>query len=185
MNARVTATDAQLIKEARAGNELAFKTLVERYESKVAGVVIGMLGRTVEADDAGQETFIRFYRSLEKFRQESGVGTYLTRIAVNVSLDYLRKNKRRFKEVSSEEAAPELLRLQDGDFQARAEARELVYKALERLRPDYRSVIVLRMLEGYSTKETAEMLEIPLGTVLSRLQRGQKKLKSILEKLMR
>lgn len=184
LNARVTVKDEELIEAARTGNQQAFKTLVERYEDQVAGVVIGMLGRNVEAEDAGQETFIRFYRSLDKFRKESSLGTYLTRIAVNVSLDTLRKRKRRFNEVASEDAEPELMRLGGSDFQEKAEAQELVYKALARIDPNYKAVIVLRMLEGYSSKETAEILGIPMGTVLSRLKRGQGKLKKVLRKLM-
>ena len=177
-------TDTQLIAAARAGDEGAFKILVERYEGKVAGVAIGMLGHTMEAEDAGQETFIRFYRSLERFRADSSLGTYLTRIAVNICLDQLRKQKRKRLEVRSEDVGKELGQLGGGDFRAAAEAREQVQQALARLRPDYRTVLVLRMLEGYSTKETAEILEIPTGTVLSRLARGQKKMKKALEYLM-
>lgn len=87
--------DEELIKESRNGNMLAFKVLVERYESKVAGVVKSMLGDTPEASDVGQEVFIRFYESLEKFKGESLLGTYLIRIAINLSLNELKRIKRR------------------------------------------------------------------------------------------
>ena len=181
---RRTITDQELVGRAGKGDERAFRMLVERYEGQIAGVVIGMLGRNAEAEDAGQETFIRFYRSLEKFRGESQVGTYLTRIAVNLCLDVLRKRKKRFGEVDVEEAGPELMRLGGDRQQEKAEARELLHKALEQLEPECRTVILLLQIEGYSTKETAQILEIPTGTVLSRLKRGQDKLRKILTQLM-
>ncbi|MEM7040222.1 MAG: sigma-70 family RNA polymerase sigma factor, partial [Bacteroidota bacterium] len=170
MNANTSNTDAQLIEQAKAGDQAAFKLLVDRYQGKVAGVVIGMMGRGMEAEDVGQETFIRFYRALSDFRGESAVGTYLTRIAINLSLNALQKRKRRFGEVDLETAAPELRGMGGTEAQERREAKELVHKALSRLKPEFRSVIVLRLLEGYSSKEAAEILEIPLGTVLSRLK---------------
>jgi hypothetical protein len=87
--------DSQLIAAARDGDPRAFANLVERYENKIARTVIAMLGDSAEADDVGQETFIRFYRSLDSFREESALGTYLTRIAINLSLNELKRRKRR------------------------------------------------------------------------------------------
>lgn len=173
-------TDESLIEDARSGNDNAFKELVERYESRVAATVIGMLGKCGEAEDVGQETFVRFYRSLKDFRGQSGVGTYITRIAMNLSLNELKRRKRRsmlfffktpeeLQEIPAEESAREY----------RGE-RETVRLAIGKLPPDFRAVVVLRMIDGYSTKETAEILKVPLGTVLSRLARAQKKLKSLL-----
>ena len=88
-------TDEALVDSARDGNEGAFRELVERFEGRVASVVIRMLGDTAEAEDVGQETFIRFYRSLRGFRGQASVGTYLTRIAINLSLNELKKRRRR------------------------------------------------------------------------------------------
>lgn len=184
MNARPSHTDTELIEQARQGSHQAFKLLVERYQDQVAGVAIGMLGKTAEAEDAGQETFIRFYRSLTSFRSEASLGTYLTRIAINLCLDALKRRKKRRNEMSVQEAGPEMLRLGSEEAQARWEAREIVYRALDKLDAKSRSVILLRMIEGYSTKETAEILQVPTGTVLSRLQRGQGKLRAALGKLM-
>lgn len=183
MNALPDDSDEALVKLAQDGNQKAFRLLVERYEGKVAGVVFGMLGKGPEAEDAGQETFIRFYRSLHKFRGDAALGTYLSRIAINVSLDFLKNRKRQFQQVDLDNT-PELSNIGTDDFRARQEANELVYMALARIDPGFRSVVTLRLLEGYSTKETAEILEIPLGTVLSRLKRGQEQLKDALRSLM-
>ena len=178
-------TDEALVDAARNGSEAAFRELVERYEDRVASVVIRMLGDTAEAEDAGQETFIRFYRSLHGFRGQASVGTYLIRIAINLSLTELKKRRRRsifvpFTPLGTEHDAPEM---DYADPAASAEYDDTgnrVQKALNQLKPEFRSVIVLRLMEGYSTKETAEILGLPIGTVLSRLRRAQEKLKRML-----
>jgi RNA polymerase sigma-70 factor (ECF subfamily) len=177
-------TDVHLVEMARTGDSKAFRVLVQRYERQVAGVVIGMLGRTVEADDVGQETFIRFFRALKDFRGDAALGTYLTRIAINLSLNELKKRKRNLRNVALDEDHLEIRQLGTEEMQDRRESKELVNKAIQALDPPFRSVIVLRMIEGYSSKETADILEIPLGTVLSRMKRAQEKLKLNLIKLM-
>ena len=88
-------SDDQLLEEARKGDNAAFQQIVERYESLVAGTVVGMLGNTQEAEDVAQEVFIRFYKSMQQFRGDSALGTYLTRIAINLSLNALKKQKRK------------------------------------------------------------------------------------------
>ena len=81
-----------MLKNARNGDNNAFKEIVKKYENQVAATVIGMLGYCTEAEDIGQETFIRFYKALHKFRGESSIGTYLTRIAINLSLEFASKS---------------------------------------------------------------------------------------------
>jgi len=174
-------TDTQLINSARDGDHVAFKQIVLRYESLVASTVIGMLGKCQEAEDIGQETFIRFYKSLNKFRGESGVGTYLTRIAINLSLNELKRRKRKFRLFSPiTEKEEESIGAEDGHYNRR-EAHEIVHAAVRKLQPDFRSVIVLRLISGYSPEEAAEILGVPVGTVFSRLARAQKKLAAYLE----
>lgn len=181
--------DIKIINEVRKGHTEAFTSLVEKYRPLVARTVIGMLGNTDEADDVGQETFIRFYKSLDKFRGDSALGTYLTRIAINLSLNALKKQKRQrlFNTLApnkDEERTDPLYNLPNYDDEHEArDDQELVQMALNKLDPKFRSVIILRMLEGFSTKETAEALNLPLGTVLSRLTRAQDKLKVELKKL--
>ena len=174
-----SASDQVLIDRARAGDEGAFRDLVERYESRVAATVIGMLGAGDDAEDVGQETFIRLYRSLDRFRGESSLGTYLTRIAINLSLTALKKRKRRISRFVSkdemERDLPEASWDPRGELERKDDVRR-VREAVTRLAPDHRTVVVLRMIDGYSTREAAEILGIPVGTVMSRLARAMERL---------
>lgn len=175
--------EQELVLKAQKGDKSAFKKLVEQNEHRVAAAVIGMLGKCPEADDVGQETFIRFYRSLDKFRGESSVATYLTRIAINLSLNELKRQKRNRTHFFSR-GEEKLERATDKtDFDKKTELRDLVSAGIKKLEPKYRAVLVLRLMEGFSTKETAQILRVPVGTVLSRLARAQKKLKEILTPL--
>lgn len=178
-------TDRALIDRARAGDEAALRVLIERYEPQVAATVVGMLGPGDQADDVGQETFVRFYQSLDKFRGDAALGTYLTRIAINLSLNALERRKRqrwRFWSRDDEQAPPPEPSVDGRDEQAASERAQAVQAALDQLKPAFRAVVVLRMIEGYSTKETAALLEIAEGTVLSRLARGMKQLATILNR---
>ncbi len=170
-------SDDLLVKKSVDGDLSSFKTLVTRHEGKVAGVVKSMLGPSEEAADVGQEVFIRFYESLKKFRGESSVGTYLVRIAINLSLNEIKRRKRRFLFFTREESGVNVPSRED-----KKDLKEMLDYEFNRLDPDFKAVATLRLVEGYSTEETAELLQIPLGTVLSRLARAQKKLRIGLEK---
>ena len=162
------------------GDNNAFKEIIKKYEHQVAATVIGMLGHCTEAEDIGQEVFIRFYKALDKFRGDSSVGTYLTRIAINLSLNEIKRRKRRrnrFVDNPEETIAgyPD-----SGPSLKRNDTKDVVQKAIQNLEPKFRSVVVLRLLEGYTAQETAKIMKLPRGTVLSRLARAQMKLKEIL-----
>lgn len=193
------APDSELIDRARAGDDAAFESLVRRHESAVAGVVVRMLGPGDEADDVGQETFIRFYRALDRFRGDAAVATYLVRIAMNLSLNALKRRKRersrlvrmRTSSGGREGAGAEAAEIADRDPGARPDAAieireraEAVHRALDQLDGKHRAVVVLRMMEGRSTRETAAILDIPEGTVMSRLKRSLTKLGQILQPLI-
>lgn len=174
--------DMELISKALGGDEAAFAGLVKRYEHMVAATVIGMLGNGPDADDVGQQVFISFYRAMVKFRGEAALGTFLTRIAINLSLNELKRRKRRsVLFIGRTESVDEPDLMSDEDIAESLETDELVARALDQLESKFRSVVVLRMMQGYSTRETAEMLNLPLGTVLSRLSRAQDKLKVMLK----
>lgn len=173
--------DEELVSAAREGNDDAFEELVRRFEPIVARTVIGMLGDCAEAEDVGQETFIRFYKALSRFRGESSVRTYLTRIAMNLSLNELKRRKRRFLRFSRKPVEEYHDLADESQVRARDVDKERVWLAIQELDDKFRSVVVLRLIDGYSTEETARILDIPVGTVLSRLSRGQKRLRELLE----
>jgi RNA polymerase sigma-70 factor, ECF subfamily len=174
--------DKELIQRTVSGDLRAFTELVRKYEKPVAATVISMLGYCSEADDVGQEVFISFYKNIEKFRYESGVKTYLIRIAINLSLNELKRRKRLnfrftdYKNVSNEVA---------NDTQNISDNQEVIQLAINKLDKKMKAVVILRLIEGYSTKETAEILEIPEGTVLSRLARAQEILREFLKEKIR
>jgi RNA polymerase sigma-70 factor (ECF subfamily) len=175
--------EQELISSVLNGDNDAFKEIVRKYEPRVAATVIGMLGHGPEAEDIGQETFVRLYQSLHKFRGESSLATYITRIAINLSLNEIRRRGRR-RQIYLTNSEEKIERLADpGNYSEQKEMGELIYRGLQKLPAKFRSVIVLRLIDGYSTEETAKILNLPVGTVLSRLSRAQIKLKTILEPL--
>jgi RNA polymerase sigma-70 factor, ECF subfamily len=171
--------DEVLIGKSMDGDMAAFKMLVIRHEGKVAGVVRSMLGATPEAEDVGQEVFIRFYDSLSKFRGDAQVSTYLVRIAINLSLNELKRKKRTSSRFTTMEAAA------GKSAEDMIDLNEQLKYEFARLEPDFQAVATLRLIEGYSTEETSEILGIPLGTVLSRLARAQQKLRVALSKKLK
>jgi RNA polymerase sigma-70 factor (ECF subfamily) len=173
-------TDDELIRESRSGNHDAFREIVRRYEDRVAATVIGMMGSGPEAEDVGQEVFIRFYKHLNQFRGDAKLATYLTRIAINLSLNALRRRKRNRLIFWDQSVESEISNHSSVSHDPYDEEKEIVQKAILQLEPSFRSIVVLRIIEGYSTREAAKMLGIPEGTVLSRLARAQKKLKELL-----
>lgn len=178
-------SDNELIESARAGDKSAFSALVERHQRTVATTVIGMLGAGDDAEDVGQTVFIRFYNALNDFRGEAQLSTYLTRIAINLSLNELKRQQRRnlfFFRPNGENQHYDIPERED--HESERDTKEIVNKALQALDPKFRSVAVLRLIQGYSTKETAEILKLPVGTVLSRLARAQEKLKELLKHLI-
>ncbi len=180
--------DDELLALARRGDERAFAALVERYEGVVAATAIGMLGRGDDADDVGQETFIRFHRSLDRFRGEASLKTYLAHIAMNLSLNALRSRRRTLLRFSGgDDAVADALEPgagPAGETDA-AELKRVVQHAVTALSEKHRAVVVLRMFQDFSTRETAQMLGVPEGTVLSRLSRAMQELQTRLAPYVR
>ena len=173
--------ESGLVEAARNGDREAFRALVEAHQGRVSATVIGMLGPGPEAEDIGQETFLRFYRALPKFRGDSRVATYLTRIALNLCFDAIKRRMRGRKLYFSDSEA-EMKNAPDSTVSNNpGEARNLIRRGLQQLAPKFRSVLVLRLMDGYTVRETAEILGLPPGTVLSRMARAQEKMKSFLE----
>jgi RNA polymerase sigma-70 factor (ECF subfamily) len=175
--------EKMLIKASIEGDEKAFGEIVDHYGKMVAHTVKGMLGDSVFAEDIGQEVFIKLYYSLPEFRGDSKLSTYIQKIAVNLTLNEIKKRKRVFS-LFSQKGDDEIysLHIADSDTSEKNDAAEIVNKALMTLDPGFRIVVTMRMLHGYTTRETAEILDLPLGTVLSRLYRAQEQLRVILKK---
>ncbi|MDX9946739.1 MAG: RNA polymerase sigma factor [Bacteroidales bacterium] len=177
-------SDGELVISSLDGDKQAFGEIVTRYQGMVARTIRGMLGDSVFSDDIGQDVFIKLFYSLPDFRGEAKLSTYIQKIAVNLTLNEIKRRKRFFS-TFSQRGNNEMFEFEvaDHDTQEKKDAQELVDKALMNLDPKFRIIVAMRMLQGYSTKETAEILDLPLGTVLSRLSRAQEQMKNILEKL--
>jgi len=178
---RMEQSESEILRRARDGDEFAVRTIIEKYERRVAATVTGILGRGPEVEDIGQETFVRFFRSLARFRGDSQTATYITRIAINLSLNELKRRKRYavlFDPDPPDKTAPPSSRK---DEESAADIRRMIRQGLRQLPPKFRAVIALRLIGGYSTRETAEILRLSQGTVLSRMARGQARLRKIIE----
>ncbi len=170
------------IQRAKSGDAQAFRELVEQHQGRVRATVRSMLGPVPEADDVAQEVFVRLYQSLADFRGEAELSTYLSRIAINLSLNALKQRKRKGRWLTfSRREGPEY-EVEDRSARPdRQDLRDALQRSLQQLDPAFRAVVTLRLVEGYSVEETAELLALPKGTVASRLARAQQKLRAILE----
>lgn len=181
--------DTELLKAVLAGDTTAYRGLVEKYQSRVYAMVFGMLRNREDARDVTQEAFVKAYNSLDRFRLESSFYTWLYRIAMNLSIDLIRKRKRR-KQTSFDEAIASrdgdggIAAIHSGDSPTKSLERKQLYGrimvALDQLPEDQRQAVLLRELEGLSYREISDVMEIPEGTVMSRLFYARKKLQSIL-----
>lgn len=178
------ADESELIQASINGDRLAFGEIVNRYRKMVARTVKGMLGDTVFAEDIGQEVFVKLYHSLSEFRGDAKLATYIQKIAVNLTLNEIKRRKR-FSSLFIQKGNDDIYEFDVADegHEEKRDAKEIVNKALMSLDPKFRIIVTMRMLQGYSTKETAEILDLPLGTVLSRLSRAQEQIREIIVKL--
>lgn len=173
-------SEAELVKDAQSGDRNAFSELVRMHARGVFNVVYRMCGDELIAEDAAQETFIRAWQNLSSYRPQTPLRNWLYRIAFNAGMDMLRKEKRILPN------AIEDLNLNDGqpglEFQASQQERtQLVQKAILSLPDASRAVLVLREYEEMSYQEISSTLDIPVGTVMSRLNYARKLLKDKLE----
>ena len=174
------ANETELVTRAQSGDRNAFSELVRTHAQGVLNVVYRMCGEMQVAEDAAQETFIQAWLRLQSYRPQASLRSWLYRIAVNSAIDMLRKEKRIMP------GAVEDLNLKDSEpspetLVASYERTEMVQKAVLALPDASRSVLVLREFEGLSYQEIAESLDIPVGTVMSRLNYARKLLREKLE----
>jgi RNA polymerase sigma-70 factor (ECF subfamily) len=175
--------DLELIHRSQAGDTEAFGELVTNYRTKIFSMIYGIVGNECDAWDLAQEGFLKAWRSIHCFQGRSSFYTWLYRITINVTIDSLRRRCHR-REVELDDAIPSLLP-GPGVNCERAEIREQVYAALAQLTPEHRAVIVLKEIENLQCQEIADILDLSLGTVLSRLFYGRKKLQFILRPIFK
>jgi RNA polymerase sigma-70 factor (ECF subfamily) len=185
--------DAGLAKQFQGGNKLAFDRLVLKYQDRIFNLCYRLLGNRAEASDSAQDTFVRVYRSLNRFRFESAFFTWLYRVAVNTCKNKLRSQSYRYRrrmvslgnpgegeeghsvlEVGDESRSPlrELTRRERG---------ALVQHAVDSLPPDQKLVVVLRDIDGLSYQEVSAATGYSLGTVKSKLSRARRLLREKLK----
>ncbi len=182
------ANESEIIRQCRAGDTSGFDLLVEEHYTRVYNTALRMLGDPDGAADATQAAFVRAFRSLSSFRGDSSFSTWLYRITANVCLDELRNRPQEPVSlifVSDEDEEPQERSIPDnrtepGSRVARNERQRVVHQAIGELAAEHRVVLVLYDIEGFSYKDTAHILGIPVGTVKSRLNRARCALKEVL-----
>ncbi len=172
-------SDWELVTHARGGDMAAFEVLVRRYQEPVVRFCSRMTGSREDAEDIAQDSFVRLHHTLDRLKPKAKFSTYLFTIARNRTLNYLRdgRSRGRDKAVPLEEASLGGGGLSGVQSARRSEITEFVDRALERLSPDHREVIVLRELQGMDYETIAAIVGCRPGTVKSRLARGREQLR--------
>jgi len=182
--------DWAVVLKVQAGNVGAFDQLVQKYRQQIFAVIYNMTSNREDASDLTQETFIKAFQAIGRFRGKSSFFTWIYRIAVNTSMTFLKKrNRRRFisydnidEEASSSEIVERLTASNRSEKGAIvSELQERLNDALQKLSPKHRTVIILHEIEGLEHAEIAEITQTSIGTVRSRLHYAKQQLQSFLQ----
>jgi len=188
-------SDQEVVLQAREGREAAYRELIRRYERPIFALIFRMVRDRELAEDLSQETFVKALNAIGSYRPEFKFSSWIFKIANNASIDHLRRREldTLSLEGSPHAATPEAMQataLQIGNREESpleaVEARELgsaIEAAIGRLRPEYRSCILLRHVEGRAYEEIAEILDLPLGTVKTYIHRARNELRQMLAHL--
>jgi RNA polymerase sigma-70 factor (ECF subfamily) len=185
--------EAVLVTELQAGSDAAFDWLVTYYHGPVYNLVFGILADAADAADVSQEVFMKAFRGIRGFRRGSSLKTWLYRIAVREALNHRRWCWRHHRQQVSIDAENEegqrAIDLEDLDatpFEklAALETQTVIRNALASVPEQYRSAVILRDLEGLAYEEISEVLDVSVGTVKSRILRGRRALREILDPLL-
>lgn len=183
--------EKRLINQAIAGERQAFSELVELYQHKIYQVSYRMMGNRSEAEDVGQETFLRVYANLSRYDQSQKFSTWIYRIATNLCIDRLRKRRMTFS-LDQEVAGTEGLDLysqtpvQQKTPEAEVVTLEIqreVQIAMDQLPAKYKSIMILRYIEDLSLQEVSEIVSLPVTTIKTRIHRGRETLKKLLSRV--
>jgi RNA polymerase sigma-70 factor (ECF subfamily) len=192
--ATLVGDESQLISQAKAGDYSAFEELVNRYERKIYRLGMNITGNREDAEDVLQEAFLKAFEHLPDFREDSRFYTWVVRIAVNEALMKLRK-RRASREVpmdNAEDENGEVVVREFADWKpspeqqyAQSELERILQEAVSSLSPGFRTVFYLRDVEGLSTEETAQLLDLTVGAVKARLFRARLRLREELSKVFK
>lgn len=194
--------DRGLVRRFKLGNTAAMEQLVVKYQDRIFNVILKMCGNSDDAAELTQDTFVKVIENIQKFRGRSSFYTWAFRIAVNLTLNFCQRRKKapargvssldwehedisregkfELKQFLSDESSPD-----PAGMAQQKEVSDILYKALERLDERHKAVVVLRDIEGMNYKQIAQVLELELGTVKSRLSRARNSLKEILESILK
>jgi RNA polymerase sigma-70 factor (ECF subfamily) len=178
-------SDDELIARAQKGDLRSFDVLVRRYQKRIYFVAYRMVKNHDAADDVAQETFINAYSAIKSFKLGHSLYTWLYRICMNLSINYLKRQKFVIPESHFDEESKPLEKAAAGsDPGELLESKELesrIEKAVDSLPPKYKAVLVLRIYEDLSYQEIAQTLKISIGTVMSRLFRARERMQEMLK----
>ncbi len=178
--------DAQLIEQTLAGRSAAFGELVRKYQDRLFNTIAHVAGNTEDARDIVQDAFVQAFLKLESFQHNAAFYTWLYRIAFNVAMSHRRARRPTVSiEQARENAGAEPADTSDNPETVllRKERCQQVRNAIARIKEEYRAVIVLREIDGCCYETIAEILDLPIGTVRSRLYRGRLQLTKELKEL--
>lgn len=187
--------DRKLAEMAAEGREAAYRELLSRYERPVYSLILRMVGDAALAEDLAQEAFVKAFNAIDRYDPSYKFSSWIFKIANNRAIDHLRKKEVETVSIEGspnatnpeeEEESRIMLESREESPEKYAESRELgghIERAIEKLKPEYRSVILLRHVEGHSYDEIADILELPLGTVKTYIHRARARLKEELAPL--
>lgn len=189
--AQADVSELELVRQCQAGQADAFDQLVTRYRTRVFAMIYNMVHNEQDAWDLAQESFLKAWRSIKRFRGKSSFYTWMYRIVMNVTIDWLRKRQVKgagmeFDDsIQLKEIDPASKTLPKADplphtRMERAEVRARIDGAIQQLSPDHRAVILMKEIEEMQYHEIAEALGCSIGTVMSRLFYARKKLQNLL-----
>ncbi|QEG37750.1 RNA polymerase sigma factor [Bythopirellula goksoeyrii] len=183
---QIRPSDAELVAATQGGDRQAFGTLVERHQDRLFNTLLRVLGNAEDASEVLQDAFVQAYTKLDTFRGSSQFYTWMYRVALNLACSHRRRHRRRDEELSIDmmkanvgqepidnEVAPDERLL-------RVEQAEVIQSALLKLSDEHRQILVLREMEDCSYDTIAEILQLPVGTVRSRLFRARMQMKELL-----
>jgi RNA polymerase sigma-70 factor, ECF subfamily len=184
--------DRELAEQAKKGRERAFRELLTRYEKPVFSLVFRMVRDPAAAEDLAQEAFVKAFNAIDSYNPSYKFSSWIFKIANNLAIDRLRKRELdtvsihgspSARSAEEEERTRITLTSSDENPEEYVQNRELggrIEEAISKLRPEYRTAVLLRHVEGHSYDEVAEIMEVPLGTVKTYIHRGRAELKDML-----